>query len=105
MQDKHHGRRTTWASLAITQKPAAPLHLQHACMIPSRSRNWLPASPASVSPSCAALVPRAAAPMQYLHDLGAPPTKPTDIDLANDTELTFAMAVRTAWGTGWSARF
>lgn len=32
MQDRHHGRRTTWAFLAMTQNPAAFLHLQHACM-------------------------------------------------------------------------
>jgi hypothetical protein len=32
MQDRHQGRRTTRALLAMTQNPAAFLHLQHTCM-------------------------------------------------------------------------
>ena len=43
MQDRHQGRRTTRASFAMTQNPAAFLHLQHACMDSSPPRTWLPA--------------------------------------------------------------
>jgi hypothetical protein len=43
MQDRHQGRRTTRASLTMTQNPAAFLHLQHACMDSSPPRTWLPA--------------------------------------------------------------
>ncbi len=50
MHDRHHGRRTIWASLAMTQNPAAWSHLQHdfICIPPPAVEDRLPISGESV---------------------------------------------------------
>jgi len=45
MQNRHHGRRTTWAPLAMTQNPAAFPHLQHDFMVPFACDHGLRRSP------------------------------------------------------------
>jgi hypothetical protein len=71
MQDRHQGRRTTRVRLAMTQNPAALLHLQHACMLLApRGPGCLP-GPARVCPAGPAVVPLRRVKTEHLQDLDA----------------------------------